>query len=133
MSETSKTDSELLHEIDKKAATLSVEMKHMSENVARLDKTISNMQYVTPSVLTNYIDKHAQDHSKIDMMLENHDRRLDHIEEIHKNTQQSFSTRLKARFSDKAIDIIIIVVLFVAFWALLKIGAAGGVTAPHVL
>ena len=83
------TNSELLHEIDKKVAVLSEGLLSLAQRMTKLEKAIAEMQMVTPQSLQAYVELHAKEHEFLNNKIDDHENRLDNIEgterKIYKN------------------------------------------------
>lgn len=132
MNEQNKDSEALLHEIDKKVAILSTDMEYTKNSVAKIEGSVdslvqqlASMKFVTPEILTNYIDKHSADHEKIDD-------RLDALEERFKAEDTSMVSTLRLKFKDWAANTIVILVIGLMLFILMEL-IDGSVRIPSVL
>lgn len=132
MNEQNKDSEALLHEIDKKVAILSTDMEYTKKSVAKIEGSVdslvqqlASMRFVTPEILTNYIDKHSADHSQINS-------RLDALEERFKVEDTSMVSTLRLKFKDWAANTIVILVIGLMLFILMKL-IDGSVRIPPVL
>lgn len=128
-----KTDNDaLLHEIDKKVAILSTDMDYTKKSVAKIEESVdlvakqmASMKFVTPEILTNYIDKHSADHDKIN-------ERLEALEDKAETEAKSMMATLRLKFKDWAANAIVILVIGLMLFILMKL-IDGSVRIPSVL
>lgn len=128
-----KTDNDaLLHEIDKKVAILSTDMDYTKKSVAKIEESVdlmakqmAGMKFVTPEILTNYIDKHSADHDKIN-------ERLEALEDKAETEAKSMMATLRLKFKDWAANAIVILVIGLMLFILMKL-IDGSVRIPSVL
>lgn len=128
-----KTDNDaLLHEIDKKVAILSTDMDYTKKSVAKIEESVdlvakqmAGMKFVTPEILTNYIDKHSADHDKIN-------KRLEALEDKAETEAKSMMATLRLKFKDWAANAIVILVIGLMLFILMKL-IDGSVRIPPVL
>nr|DAV91341.1 MAG TPA: hypothetical protein [Caudoviricetes sp.] len=128
-----KTDNDaLLHEIDKKVAILSTDMDYTKKSVAKIEESVdlvakqmASMKFVTPEILTNYIDKHSADHDKIN-------ERLEALEDKAETESKSMMATLRLKFKDWAANAIVILVIGLMLFILMKL-IDGSVRIPTVL
>jgi hypothetical protein len=128
-----KTDNDaLLHEIDKKVAILSTDMDYTKKSVAKIEESVdlvakqmAGMKFVTPEILTNYIDKHSADHDKIN-------ERLEVLEDKAETEAKSMMATLRLKFKDWAANAIVILVIGLMLFILMKL-IDGSVRIPSVL
>lgn len=128
-----KTDNDaLLHEIDKKVAILSTDMDYTKKSVAKIEESVdlvvkqmAAMKFVTPEILTNYIDKHSADHERIN-------ERLDALEDKAEIEAKSMMATLRLKFKDWAANTIVILVIGLMLFILMKL-IDGSVRIPSVL
>ena len=132
MNEQNKDSEALLHEIDKKVAILSTDMEYTKKSVAKIEGSVdslvqqlASMKFVTPEILTNYIDKHSADHDTIN-------ERLDTLEERFKAEDASMVSTLRLKFKDWAANTIVILVIGLMLFILMKL-IDGSVRIPSVL
>ncbi len=132
MNEQNKDSEALLHEIDKKVAILSTDMEYTKKSVAKIEGSVdslvqqlASMRFVTPEILTNYIDKHSADHDRIN-------NRLDTLEERFKAEDTSMVSTLRLKFKDWAANTIVILVIGLMLFILMKL-IDGSVRIPSVL
>lgn len=132
MNEQNKDSEALLHEIDKKVAILSTDMEYTKKSVAKIEGSVdslvqqlASMKFVTPEILTNYIDKHSADHDTIN-------NRLDTLEERFKAEDASMVSTLRLKFKDWAANTIVILVISLMLFILMKL-IDGSVRIPSVL
>lgn len=132
MNEQNKDSEALLHEIDKKVAILSTDMEYTKKSVAKIEGSVdslvqqmASMKFITPEILTNYIDKHSADHEEING-------RLDAIEERLKAEDASMVSTLRLKFKDWAANTIVILVIGLMLFILMKL-IDGSVRIPSVL
>lgn len=128
-----KTDNDaLLHEIDKKVAILSTDMDYTKKSVAKIEESVdlvakqmAGMKFVTPEILTNYIDKHSADHDKIN-------ERLEALEDKAETEAESMMATLRLKFKDWAANAIVILVIGLMLFILMRL-IDGSVRIPSVL
>jgi hypothetical protein len=128
-----KTDNDaLLHEIDKKVAILSTDMDYTKKSVAKIEESVglvakqmAGMKFVTPEILTNYIDNHSADHDKIN-------ERLEALEDKAETEAKSMMATLRLKFKDWAANAIVILVIGLMLFILMKL-IDGSVRIPSVL
>ena len=128
-----KTDNDaLLHEIDKKVAILSTDMDYTKKSVAKIEESVNlvakqmaGMKFVTPEILTNYIDKHSADHDKIN-------ERLEALEDKAETEAKSMMATLRLKFKDWAANAIVILVIGLMVFILMTL-IDGSVRIPSVL
>ena len=132
MNEQNKDSEALLHEIDKKVAILSTDMEYTKKSVAKIEGSVdalvqqlASMKFVTPEVLTNYIDKHSADHDKIN-------ERLEALEDKAETEAKSMMATLRLKFKDWAANAIVILVIGLMLFILMKL-IDGSVRIPSVL
>ena len=132
MNEQNKDSEALLHEIDKKVAILSTDMEYMKKSVAKIEGSVdslvqqlASMKFVTPEILTNYIDKHSADHDKIN-------ERLEALEDKAETEAKSMMATLQLKFKDWAANAIVILVIGLMLFILMKL-IDGSVRIPSVL
>lgn len=132
MNEQNKDSEALLHEIDKKVAILSTDMEYTKKSVAKIEgsvdlvaKQMAGMKFVTPEILTNYIDKHSADHDKIN-------ERLEALEDKAETEAKSMMATLRLKFKDWAANAIVILVIGLMLFILMKL-IDGSVRIPSVL
>lgn len=132
MNEQNKDSEALLHEIDKKVAILSTDMEYTKKSVAKIEGSVdslvqqlASMKFVTPEILTNYIDKHSADHKEIND-------RIDALEERFKAEDTSMVSTLRLKFKDWAANTIVILVIGLMLFILMKL-IDGSVRIPSVL
>lgn len=132
MNEQNKDSEALLHEIDKKVAILSTDMEYTKKSVAKIEGSVdslvqqlASMKFVTPEILTNYIDKHSVDHEKIN-------ERLDALEDKAEIEAKSMMATLRLKFKDWAANAIVILVIGLMLFILMKL-IDGSVRIPSVL
>nr|DAQ49737.1 MAG TPA: hypothetical protein [Caudoviricetes sp.] len=132
MNEQNKDSEALLHEIDKKVAILSTDMEYTKKSVAKIEGSVdslvqqlASMKFVTPEILTNYIDKHSADHDTIN-------NRLETLEERFKAEDASMVSTLRLKFKDWAANTIVILVIGLMLFILIKL-IDGSVRIPSVL
>lgn len=132
MNEQKKDSEALLHEIDKKVAILSTDMEYTKKSVAKIEGSVdslvqqlASMKFVTPEILTNYIDKHSADHDKIN-------ERLEALEDKAETEAKSMMATLRLKFKDWAANAIVILVIGLMLFILMKL-IDGSVRIPSVL
>ena len=132
MNEQNKDSEALLHEIDKKVAILSTDMEYTKKSVAKIEGSVdalvqqlASMKFVTPEILTNYIDKHSADHDKIN-------ERLEALEDKAETEAKSMMATLRLKFKDWAANAIVILVIGLMLFILMKL-IDGSVRIPSVL
>lgn len=132
MNEQNKDSEALLHEIDKKVAILSTDMEYTKKSVAKIEgsvdslvRQLASMNFVTPEILTNYIDKHSADHDKIN-------ERLEALEDKAETEAKSMMATLRLKFKDWAANAIVILVIGLMLFILMKL-IDGSVRIPSVL
>lgn len=132
MNEQNKDSEALLHEIDKKVAILSTDMEYTKKSVAKIEgsvdslvRQLASMKFVTPEILTNYIDKHSADHDKIN-------ERLEALEDKAETEAKSMMATLRLKFKDWATNAIVILVISLMLFILMKL-IDGSVRIPSVL
>lgn len=132
MNEQNKDSEALLHEIDKKVAILSTDMEYTKKSVAKIEGSVdslvqqlASMRFVTPEILTNYIDKHSADHDKIN-------ERLEALEDKAETEAKSMMATLRLKFKDWAANAIVILVISLMLFILMKL-IDGSVRIPSVL
>lgn len=132
MNEQNKDSEALLHEIDKKVAILSTDMEYTKKSVAKIEGSVdslvqqlASMKFVTPEILTNYIDKHSADHDKIN-------ERLEALEDKAETEAKSMMATLRLKFKDWAANAIVILVISLMLFILMKL-IDGSVRIPSVL
>lgn len=132
MNEQNKDSEALLHEIDKKVAILSTDMEYTKKSVAKIEGSVdslvqqlASMKFVTPEILTNYIDKHSADHDKIN-------ERLEVLEDKAETEAKSMMATLRLKFKDWAANAIVILVIGLMLFILMKL-IDGSVRIPSVL
>lgn len=132
MNEQNKDSEALLHEIDKKVAILSTDMEYTKKSVAKIEGSVdslvqqlASMKFVTPEILTNYIDKHSADHDKIN-------ERLAALEDKAETEAKSMMATLRLKFKDWAANAIVILVIGLMLFILMKL-IDGSVRIPSVL
>lgn len=132
MNEKNKDSEALLHEIDKKVAILSTDMEYTKKSVAKIEGSVdslvqqlASMKFVTPEILTNYIDKHSADHDKIN-------ERLEALEDKAETEAKSMMATLRLKFKDWAANAIVILVIGLMLFILMKL-IDGSVRIPSVL
>lgn len=132
MNEQNRDNDALLHEIDKKVAILSTDMDYTKKSVAKIEESVdlvakqmAGMKFVTPEILTNYIDKHSADHDKIN-------ERLEALEDKAETEAKSMMATLRLKFKDWAANAIVILVIGLMLFILMKL-IDGSVRIPSVL
>ena len=132
MNEQNKDSEALLHEIDKKVAILSTDMEYTKKSVTKIEGSVdslvqqmASMKFVTPEILTNYIDKHSADHDKIN-------ERLEALEDKAETEAKSMMATLRLKFKDWAANTIVILVIGLMLFILMKL-IDGSVRIPSVL
>lgn len=132
MNEQNKDSEALLHEIDKKVAILSTDMEYTKKSVAKIEgsvdslvRQLASMKFVTPEILTNYIDKHSADHDKIN-------ERLEALEDKAETEAKSMMATLRLKIKDWAANTIVILVIGLMLFILMKL-IDGSVRIPSVL
>lgn len=132
MNEQNKDSEALLHEIDKKVAILSTDMEYTKKSVAKIEGSVdslvqqlASMKFVTPEILTNYIDRHSADHDKIN-------ERLEALEDKAETEAKSMMATLRLKFKDWAANAIVILVIGLMLFILMKL-IDGSVRIPSVL
>lgn len=132
MNEQNRDNDALLHEIDKKVAILSTDMEYTKKSVAKIEESVdlvakqmAGMKFVTPEILTNYIDKHSADHDKIN-------ERLEALEDKAETEAKSMMATLRLKFKDWAANAIVILVIGLMLFILMKL-IDGSVKIPSVL
>lgn len=132
MNEQNKDSEALLHEIDKKVAILSTDMEYTKRSMAKIEGSVdslvqqlASMKFVTPEILTNYIDKHSADHDKIN-------ERLEALEDKAETEAKSMMATLRLKFKDWAANAIVILVIGLMLFILMKL-IDGSVRIPSVL
>ena len=107
-------------------------MEYTKKSVAKIEGSVdslvqqlASMKFVTPEILTNYIDKHSADHKEIND-------RLDTLEERFKAEDASMVSTLRLKFKDWAANTIVILVIGLMLFILMKL-IDGSVRIPSVL
>ena len=132
MDEQKRDNDALLHEIDKKVAILSTDMDYTKKSVAKIEESVdlvakqmAGMKFVTPEILTNYIDKQSADHDKIN-------ERLEALEDKAETEAKSMMATVRLKFKDWAANAIVILVIGLMLFILMKL-IDGSVRIPSVL
>lgn len=120
--ENKKNPDEMIHDIDKRVAVMSMDIKYMKKNaqdqsevLRDVQQAIQNIKTVTPEAFAEYVREHNQ-------QIDDHEHRIEKIEKYIENEQTSFWNKFRASLEKRTVEILVIVIVAMVCIIIIKIG-----------
>ena len=120
--ENKKNPDEMIHDIDKRVAVMSTDIKYMKKNaqdqsevLRDVQQAIQNIKTVTPEAFAEYVREHNQ-------QIDDHEHRIEKVEKYIENEQTSFWSKFRASLEKRTVEILVIVIVAMVCIIIIKIG-----------
>ena len=120
--ENKKNPDEMIHDIDKRVAVMSTDIKYMKKNaqdqsevLRDVQQAIQNIKTVTPEAFAEYVREHNQ-------QIDDHEHRIEKVEKYIENEQTSFWNKFRASLEKRTVEILVIVIVAMVCIIIIKIG-----------